>query len=111
MIVQKSSVSNIKNMEQYVFIEKDVLVGNGYININLNTNNIYVFVNPEFRSQGIGSYITRYMMEMLRSNNIKQTTLMLESNNRHACSMVEKLGAINVSKLDGITKYILPIIK
>ena len=35
--------------------------------------------------------------------------IVLERENTHACNMIEKFGAIDVSNLDGFTKYILPI--
>lgn len=109
MIVERVSISNIDNMEEYDFFEKEILIGSGYINYNIKMNNIYIFVKPEFRSQGFGCYITKHMIELLCNNNIKQVTIVLERENKHACNMIEKFGAIDVSNLDGFTKYILPI--
>jgi GNAT superfamily N-acetyltransferase len=109
MIVERVSISNIDNMEEYDFFEKEILIGSGYINYNIKMNNIYIFVKPEFRSQGFGCYITKHMIELLCNNNIKQVTISLERENTHACNMVEKFGAINVSNLEGFAKYILPI--
>lgn len=109
MIVQYAPNSNMENMEEYDFLDNEILIGSGYININVKMNNVYIFVKPEFRSQGYGSYITKHMIEKLYNNNINQITILLESENTHACNMIEKFGAINVSNLEGFAKYILPI--
>ena len=81
MIVQYAPNSNMENMEEYDFLDNEILIGSGYININVKMNNVYIFVKPEFRSQGYGSYITKHMIEKLYNNNINQITILLESEN------------------------------
>ena len=111
MKVERIDKSNKENMEQFDFLDGEILLGSGYINGNLTSNNIYVYVVPQYRSNGYGTQITEYLMDLLKQMSKESITLTIEIDNVHANNMLLKCGAVHLSSFDGYVKYVLPINK
>lgn len=87
-----TSIEEIGVFSNYlIYKEKDSVVG--FLNYDLIYDRIeidYIYVNPEYRKQGIASKLFDYMVE--NSKNIKNITLEVRKSNINAINFYKKHG-------------------
>lgn len=70
----------------------------GYGNINEQTPEFAISVFREYRGKGIGTALMRYILELLKKEGYKQTSLSVQKDN-YAVKMYQKVGFEIISEL------------
>lgn len=111
--VDKEKISDLEinaneDVEVYLLKNKDILLGYGIINERLKDNIIYIYVYNEYRSNGYGSIIFKYLYDVLKGKGIKELLFTIDSNNRFN-NIIFKYNAIHLGTKNGVIKYVVVV--
>lgn len=79
-----------KQIETYLLQNDVAQLGYATVDFNAKDNNIYVFINPEHRSNGYGSYLFAEMVKMFKQKNVQDLKFNIEKNNTNAINIIVK---------------------
>ena len=93
--------SDKENSNKYLLKSNQKELGYAYILNTGSANNIYVFIHPEYRSNGFGFLLFSNAIQQLRAiNKYPHITLDIEKTNIHANNIVAKCGGMILSEDD-----------
>lgn len=105
----KQSISDKDNSNKYLFKAGNKELGYAYIFHNKSINNVYFFINPQFRSNGYGFLLFKNVIKELKNTtNYSHINLDIEQSNPHANNIIGKCGGLILSK-DSQTHWLLKL--
>lgn len=65
--IEKQPLSDKDNTDKYLLKSDNKEFGYSYIYHGSNINNIYIFINPKYRSNGLGSILFKNMLKKVKT--------------------------------------------
>lgn len=97
-VIIKLNDSDVKNSSKYILKNKDIELGYSYIFDSAPNNNVYVFIHPEHRSNGYGSYLFGEMLKIMKSLGSKAIKFDIEKTDVCANNILAKFKGLLLSE-------------
>ena len=100
--ISKLTIDNIENVKEvYELIKDDLKVG--YCIINKDPKDqIKLFIDENYRSNGYGKLFFKKVLDMFNED------VFVKTDNRHMMNIIEKYNGIELSRKKGINYYVIP---
>lgn len=108
MELLKLKASDKENSDKYIIKKENITIGEGYI-FNREDNQIFVYIKPEFRSNGYGSLLFEKLLNIVKKGDIKILKFKIETQNVCGINIICKFGAVLLSASKDYTHYVLKV--
>lgn len=98
--IVKLNVSDKENSDKYVLKLDAKEIGYSYIFHEVKSNNIFIFVNQENRSNGFGSFLFGEMLKIIKSSKLSHLFFDIEKPNYSANNIIAKFNGQILSEDD-----------
>lgn len=95
------------NVDIYFLKDSDILLGYGFINKSIENNIIYIYVYEEFRGNGYGSRLFKYLYDELKREGIEEVVFTIDNSNTRFISIITKYDNIHLGINNGLVTYVV----
>ena len=77
---------------EFIIVLDDVPIGECSLTVNGNNSEIGYMIHPEYWNQGVGTDTVRRLLSLAKSQGLKETTAVTDTNNTASVRILEKTG-------------------